>query len=651
MKTKLFGLVLALCLLAGAFMGMTAFAEEEEILFAGADYTAWQWVGGTGEGGYWNLEGTSMQRGFAAEMDPEGVYRLTFDYATTAADTFFYIQRSINGSNFTPNVVLPATYAAEDEETFKTFTYTFIPGTDATGAPVTDNFRIYFSAPGASALRIKHNFETMETIKMVKLSGLDAITPSEEGETVQCITGGEQVTGDARVGAKMMKVTAGNAMTMEFTPFDALVKFRGFMKAQDFAEGDTVKVTFYQGAGDSVIAEKTYTYSATDENFKDIQNGVWEYFRFSGMPGQTAINVEFEVTSAAGFVYVDGVTMEADGNLFKDPRFVDAKEKDGADGSKWKILSGDASHLSVETDGNCPDGQNYMVITTDTVHGRDTYNDNGGISKLEVNTRYLLSFWYKATSACRVNPYVKYDGRTTVFENEALLLNGSAYSPTPDYLSGGPWMCYLNATNGEWKHVAMIVTTPTNVYEVAPAFPFVNGTMEVSNISIEKIDEKEIRFFVPDLTGTFTDPMTGVHIAYSTYLGKPVEVQEDIKAGEKVKATCLVPVLNENKQALSTDKVVLAAYNEAGTLIGIKVGAQATLGADASDVAGVPFGTDNANDGALAKADGTPLKLVNYPSAILESSAFADAASIRAFCWDAASGFSLKPMLDAVALN
>ncbi len=650
MKTKILGITLILCFVFSAFLGMTAAAAGDLFIdqkWEINDSNTYDTDGALSITLGANMPFFSKQVAVSANKK----YKLSFEYALNFDQKGELKVAGITADGNARAIVEPIRLSTTSgADIYEEYGIIFSPG-HLEGSPLVSTV-VYFE--GKPIKEWESGKFNLRNIVMQEIPAEAIANGSAEyldaNNRPFGITGGTLVKNAsfAKHGNNVMELASGETMKMDLGTEKAgveKVKIRGYIQAKDMSAGSSVKVTFWKDteSADTKIAEKTYTFAdasvEADASLKDIQNGVWEYFRFSHLPIGNKIVIAFSV-EGNGSVYVDGVTMVEDKNIAADPQFIDAATNPsaGRDGSKWKF---DTEKVSAASDGDCPDGQYYMILNGNgwqdpaEAYGRG----NGGLITVTPNTRYIMSFWYRADSTCRVSPQFNFGAATTTY------ISGNASYTFPEGTDKfGPWLCYLKSTNGKWKQVSVLLTTPPSTTGVKAGFSFVAGNMAVSNFSLEKVDEKEIRFFVPDLSDCLSsDSMSGMQMAFMTYLGKPVEVQDELKTGESIKATCLVPVLDGDSHKLSTDKMILASYktvNGTKRLDSIGIGELAALGG--TDVAGVDC-TTNANTFTLQ--DGTPLKYINYPSVTLTSDEIKDADLIRAFCWDTL--FGLQAVVDA----
>lgn len=659
MRTKLLGITLIFCLVLSVFGGMTAAAEGN--LFINQKWEI-------NDSGVFDSDGTlSMNLGSdmpvlskQVTVSAQKSYRLSFEYALNFDRKGELKVAGMTADGNARAIVEPIRLGTTSgADIYKEYVIIFSPGY-LQSSPITTAIVYFEGKPIKEWESGKFNIRNifLQEIPAEAIANGSAEYLDENNQPFG-ITGGTVVRNAsfAKDGNNVMELASGETMTMnlglEKTGVEN-VKIRGYIQAKNMSAGSSVKVTFWKDAATTgtKIAEKTYTFAAAnvdaDASFKDIQNGVWEYFRFSNLPMGDKIVVEFSV-EGNGSVYVDGVTIEEDKNIATTSRFVEYGDQwwiNGENGASYKLDDSQNKGRVLKTDGDCPDGQNYIHFDNNGSSAPYTADYSlEGIQKWEVeeNEKYLFSFWYKTSAAWdgffRLKTYAKNNDATTT---HVRLTDNKALTPHNAFW---PTLQASTSTEGKWEQLAMVVTIPKGVDRVSLLFTNKAVTTHVAfcNISLEKIEEETIRFFEPSVKSE-----TGTNLFYAlepeavpfvTILGKPVEVRDEVDTN-KLAATCLVPTINGNPYTTSQSKMIFAWYEETsdGTrrLAGVKIGEAPVPGTNRLE--GFDDLLTNAGKFALAVDTENPLPYMDYPSISVDTADFENADIVRAFCWDTISG-------------
>lgn len=409
------------------------------------------------------------------------------------------------------------------------------------------------------------------------------------------ITGGTLIenTAEAQSGKNMMRIDAGEEMHMPLVLVETAspVKIHGFIKRAGLTEGSSVTATLRHDNKDGIVlAEKPVQFAGDG----------WELLRFSGMPYSTNVVLTIKV-EGEGSVYADGFVIEKDENLVPDAIF--------ADEASWTVAAD-----SLKTDGNCPDGQNYVEGGSGILAAMQ--------SPISVQTgeKYRISAWLKTAGTATAR----------------ILLDTDESAIAAKY-PGWERFIVEESTDGAWKHVEFVLTVPEGMESFALQFE-ASGTTDSDTASfnmprVEKAKEKEIGFYIQEFEAEKADG-SGVNVtaprlepygyAFQNVLGAPVRSITEI-AGN-LTAVCITPEPDETSDSV----LILAAYS---TNNGQKELLHVTVGTPSS----APRWETGVTD-----AGGKSVTGVNYPSVTANADEIpAEADEIHAYLWNSVSG--LRP--------
>lgn len=658
MKTakKLFGMVLSLSLVLTLLCGITAAAATNLI-----------------EGKAWNLaEGSTaateadgvltLPLSASEAMVSDGVnvkegtsYQLSFTYTLPAEGKGTVKVCGFQNTRSTPVVEVTALPAAENKTCNMIFTVGRI-SKDTTISTVKVTFASVIVENSTENFVVKDIALTIISDAAVLANG-SAEVLDEENKPIG-ITGGELVQTGAKDGQNRMRVTASAPMEMRLAipAANALAKIRGYVMAESFNAASVLTISVKDAYGDgAVLATKDFNLApageaAADEKL-DIAAGEWEYFRFSSVQQAAALVLSFEVTGN-GAVYVDGVTIEKDNNLIANANFASTagwtSRYYSSTGGSWKDLATEGNDEAIQTDGNCPDGQNYILFDkssgTSTSHNagvryKSQYQASVIDTRILVNggEKYSFTFWVKSNAKT-------FMGLVPVSPNN--YDPGNAEHTSPGIYSGGGTQANATLTNshgshimeitvpstgGEWQQISYTASIPTGVTQI---YPMLSGAIYSTTVdlyaafcmpTLEKVEEDALGFYKErsDVKGYnwYADSFVKV-------LGEPVETATGYT--DALTAKLITPEAQET----STDIVILAAYSTLAD--GTKKLENVAIGNTATAPVLEAFMVETVNEVA------TELHGVNYPSATLPADENSESTTeIRAFAWDDISG--LKP--------
>lgn len=665
-RNKLISMVLSLSLVLTLLCGIPAAANENLILGWGLTTAGSASVYDT-ETGVMTLPLNSNSNGMEEEVPVTAgqMYQLTFSYnLPVAAKGTVKICALDAGKTAVTTLVTTQNLAATAEGEYKTMAIGFTPGTVMHGngsaleaGIVRITFAVVEVAGSTDSFTLKDISMTAVTDAELLANGSAEILDTL-GNPIG-ITGGTLIREGAKDGKNMMLVTKDTPMDMQLalTETASRANIRGFIKPNaDFAADSSVTVSIKKKADDTAaLSQKTFQLPAegAEAKWTDLEADTWEYIRFSGMQFDANLVVSVSVSGDGG-VYVDGVTIEKDNNIFRHAAFIPTLEGDTGYNETWQFLNitgadknfalsnindgsedAKAHELYYMTDGNCPDGQNWVKLygTSDGI-ARDISFRTTNSWTVEPGETYKLSYWINST----------------VYQAQVALYTGD--TPVGDvvnsYTSSTSWSANnakhtLRAlpykTNGEWEQVTHIITIPEGYPYVNFRVVIANGYVKNDSASyvalnmpvLEKLENNTVGFY-KDSPLTYEESWYGIPFVNKT-AGTPVETRDDVQDGEALKAV----YVTATPEVTSGDTIILAAYKTDAEgnsqLVALSVGE--------AEAPAVP-------EKYLSK-DGTALKGVNFPTATISAADLSEATEIRAYVWNSVSG--LQPTEAFVALT
>lgn len=341
---------------------------------------------------------------------------------------------------------------------------------------------------------------------------------------------------------------------------------------------DKAVVTGYvkaaQGESVTVSASTDIALDGTSKIFSGT--GEWVPFALKGV----SFGNNITVVATGNGAELKNINLEKDFNILHDTTFVST-----ANGGKWYHSS--ASDVTVQTDGNCPEGTNYLKVVRSS---NQRYASLSGFATHKAGDRYLCSVWYKSDITAAVQ--IQHKG-----------LESS--SPQID----------LPATDA-WKKIEFVFEMfgePSGgtvyLWLGIPKGRTEQGTAYFCAPSIEKLsDVKRNGLYAPCgsvMTTTQYTVNTEEVATHMQILGEPVQSAAGLDEVTAVYINGVTP---------STGSIVMAAYTK-----------------------------DNRNTKSLVDvtiSEAIPNSGVVYPAATMDTSALATGTEIRAFVWNGISGLN-----------
>lgn len=658
---KLLSMVLSLCLVLTLLAGFTAMAEVENLLPYPEDGWHSTVTGGkvpasfdgielpfnfTGDKTHYELQG----RSFPVEQGT--TYRLSFSYKLPEGGSLEYRPLAIDASYSSVNGVAFADYKslAQTGTEFENVTYAF-----TVENPSIARIEVRFRTAKNAAL------ETPAVIKnatVVKIESDGSVTNGsfemvQNGAAIDT-TGGELITEGALYGNNMMKVTAAKPMSLTLTlaKISTNAKLRGFIKAVGFTADSKATLSVKTAQG-TLLAEKSFNLApigdAAADNIWNIKADTWEFVRMSYLPYSDGMKLEAKV-EGEGVLYLDGFTFENDYNLVRNAAFVPEGDKD-ADGKQttWAIeqtrlneLLGGQAYLSDsytdsetgvvtsvgKTDGNCPDGQNYVEATGGEKASMILIRTRSSI-QVQEGEKYRVSIWLKSNG-----PNTRFCLEPSTSETNAIKAN---YPGWHQFI--------VDEYSQDWKQYEFTLTVPKGLtsFNLNLRTQGAEGTDKKVAFCmpvVEKITENEVGFYAQQFENAPSDA-GGVQVvapkierygyAFQNVLGTPIETATGFSGTITAVGTTIAP------QVTSDNIVVIAAYktdaNGKKQLVTVKVGEKAAAPTWTTTV------TD-ATDSTVAAEDRPAVTGVNYPTATIHTDELGDATEIRGFLWNSVAGLT-----------
>lgn len=234
------------------------------------------------------------------------------------------------------------------------------------------------------------------------------------------------------LGLRSLKITGDGSNTLtayQNIPLSGGAKYiiSAYVKTDGTVTGAAVTASKDNLKG-AVLGSKTLT----------TTNGAWQKVLLSGLvSGEGGITLALSLTGE-GAAYFDGFQLEPDRNLLANAS-LETVTKDGSgiitDAPSWKKSSALNWNDCISTDGNCPNGNNYLKYTSASSTSLFAFME----ITLTKGQSYSLSLWYKSDNT-RARVKVEFAGT-----------GADVYSPVLNFPS----------TNGTWKKYTMIFTVPT----------------------------------------------------------------------------------------------------------------------------------------------------------------------------------------------